>query len=133
LEQLEVEAVVALLRIGDKYIIPELRKEAVSRICTPYSSKLDEYTTTRKKAGIHGMKSITTMNDLVYLTIAAYECRVYSALPALYLECSMEACADLVSGFRHGSRIWKLPADVAFAIMRGKESLMQDHVKRLYS
>jgi hypothetical protein len=135
-EPLEMSAVVALLRIGDKYMIPVLRKEAVNRICLSYPSTLDEADEIWDQASVHnGIKNSSSVHTLFHVANSIYEGGVDSALPLIFLKCAMESLVSLVSPHvaddGDSSAVCLLP-DVLSIVMWGRERMMQSYISLLY-
>jgi hypothetical protein len=131
-----MSAVVALLRIGDKYIIPDLRKEAVNRICISYPSTLDEAEEIWDEPSVYnGIKDSSLLHNLFTAANAFHEGRVYSALPLIFLKCATQSLVSLVSA--HSGDDPDLPAvrlhpDVLSTVMQGKEVMMRSYITTQY-
>jgi hypothetical protein len=88
---LSADEVVALWRIGDKYMIPHLREEALNRIRNTYPSVLDDWDTINVDwdkpipNGIDG-NALFDLSDLWSLAQVSHQGHLFSALPAIYLE-----------------------------------------------
>jgi hypothetical protein len=134
---LSAEEVLALWRIGNKYMITDLREEAVSRICNTYPTTLDEWVRIHRSDDEpipHGLDgdALVTMADLWSLAQVSHEGHLYSALPAIYLE-----FADFDSAALLGASCidftTPLSKNLLKAVIGGRENLILSQRDMIFS
>jgi hypothetical protein len=134
---LSAPVVAALWRIGNKYMIADLREEAVGRICKTFPTTLEGWVRIHrniKEPISNGLDSSTfcEMSHLWSLARVLHEAHLYSALPAIYLEFSYPDLAEMVdaSFIDFAEPLSKI---VLKAIIGGKEELIRSHGDMVFS
>jgi hypothetical protein len=137
---LSIEDVLALLRIGTKYMILDLQKEAVSRICSMFPNRLDDWTNIQRDDEPIPMglvrEELYSAHTLWRLAYAAYQGHVSSALPAIFLECASFSYVELMKGLSLGvgpDTPTPLLMDIMATIVTGKEKLTLSYKEMLFS
>jgi hypothetical protein len=136
-QPLSVGEVLALWRIGHKYMVTDLREEAVSRIFKTYPTTLNDWDKIHydeEEPISNGLDSdaLGVLADLWRLARVSHEGHLYSALPAIYLEC---ACFD-TGGLLGASWIdftEPLSKDIVKVVITGKEELKRFNRDMVFS
>jgi hypothetical protein len=137
---LSIENVLALLRIGTKYMISDLQKEAVSRICRMFPNRLDDWTNIQRDDEPIPMglvrEELYSAQTLWRLAYAASQGHVSSALPAIFLECASFSYVELIKGLSLDvgpDTPTPLLMDMLATIITGKEKLTLAYKEMLFS
>jgi hypothetical protein len=136
---LSADEVVALWRIGDKYMIPHLREEALNRIRNTYPSVLDDWDTINVDwdkpipNGIDG-NALFDLSDLWSLAQVSHQGHLFSALPAIYLEMVRWATRTILNEHYSCNHLtMNMPKTFLEDILSGKEFLARVHRRTVFS
>jgi hypothetical protein len=132
---LDAQVVGALWRIGDKYMIEDLREEAMSRIRKTYASTRDDWDKfhrNKNEPTSNGIESNVGLSDLCNLALIARQGRIDKALPAIYLACAYYSYNTLQKAL-YPDLPGSLPNDVVRGVIGGKERLSWRHREMVFS
>jgi hypothetical protein len=120
-----IDEVAALLRIGNKYEISDLREEAVNRICITFPSTLDDWACLDRDSEEpipYGLDYPPCVGSELLWAVAhiAYDGGVWLALPSILLECASLEYGVLVDEL---TRRKPLLTEVITKAIMGKEKL----------